>query len=124
MRSLKRTIAFTATAACLLAVSAATLATGSAALHAAATAAHSDYRNAIARCARMNGGEQRRCVQDADAARNAAVIRPQDAPGDAQSIDLNFLPAAEGTQGGAVPPYRELLDLHPVPDYLAVNTAR
>ncbi len=124
MRNLKRTIAFTATAASLLAVPAAALATGSAAAHAAATAAQTDYRNAVTRCHRMTGGERRRCMQDAEAVRNAAMIRAQGLPGDAKRMDLNFLPAADGTRDGAVPAYRDLPDIHLVPDNLAGNAGR
>lgn len=125
MRSLKRTIACTAAAASLVAVPAAALATGSAAAHAAATAAQTDYRNAVARCHRMTtGGERRRCMQDAEAVRNAAMIRAQALPGDAKLMELNFLPAADGAQDGAVPDYRDLPDIHLVPDNLASNAGR
>lgn len=124
MRSLKRTIALTATAASLLAAPVAAPATGSAAVHAAATAAQSGHGNAVALCSRMNGGERRRCMQDAEAARNAAMIRAQDVPGDAKLMDLDFPPATNGTPGGAVPAYRNLPDIPLVPDNLAVNADR
>jgi hypothetical protein len=134
MRRYQRAIAFAATAASLLVVSAVTLAAGSAAYTAAMSAARSDHRSAVAGCNRMSGGQQRDCLRDADAAREAAMIRARDLQGGAKAMDLNLLPAAEGaagnevfeqgTQGGGLPAYRNLPDVQRVPDNLASNARR
>ena len=107
MRRYQRAIAFAATAASLLVVSAATLAAGSAADEAAVSA---------------------------DAAREAAIVRARDLQGGAKAMDLNLLPAAEGaagnevfeqgTQGDGLPAYRHLPDVQRVPDNLASNARR
>lgn len=106
----------------------------SAVVYAADAAAESNYRNAVAGCNRMKGSAARRCMRDADAARNAAEIKAQDTPGDAKSMDLIFRPAAEGatgdagreprTPGGSTPTRWILPDDNGVPDNLAGNTAR
>jgi hypothetical protein len=110
------------------------IAAESAAVRAADAAAQSNYRNAVAGCNRMKGSEARRCMRDADAARNAAEFEARDMQGDARFMDLIFLPAAEGgagdasreqrTPGGITPTYRILPDVKGVPDNLARNAAR
>jgi hypothetical protein len=107
MRRYQRAIAFAATAASLLVVSAVTLAAGSAADKAAVSA---------------------------DAAREAAIVRALDLRGGVKATDLNLLPAAEGaannevfeqgTQGGGLPADRILPDAVRVPDNLASNARR
>jgi hypothetical protein len=84
----------------------------SAALRAADAAARSDYGNAVASCNRMDRDAQRRCMEDADAARNAA----EGATGE----DIHEL----GTPGGGLPTYRKLLDVERLPDNLAGNAVR
>jgi len=134
MRRFKRVTAIAATAAGLLAVSAASFAAGGTTYDAAVTAAQSDYRNAVASCNRMDRDEQRRCMRDADAARDAATIKARDMQDDTKSMGLDFLPAAEGATGddiherdapgGGMPTYRKLPDVERLPDNLASNAVR
>lgn len=132
MSSFKRTTAFAATAAVLLAVPAASFAADSATYDAAVTAARNDYGKAVAGCNRMHGAEQQQCLRDADAARRAVVIRARDMQGGARAMELNLPAAAEGaagddirdqgSQGGGAPSYRKLPSGERLPDNLARNS--
>lgn len=118
MKRTGRVVGFAATAACLLAVSAVTLAAGGDAYEAAVNAARSEHRSAVADCNRMSEGRQGECLRDADAAREAAMIR---------ALDLNFPPPTEGAAGGEAPPPPGkwmLPGVEPVPDNLASNLPR
>lgn len=118
MKCSRRVVGFAATAACLLAVAAATHAAGGDAYEAAVSAARSEHRSAVAGCNIRSEGEQGDCLRDADAAREAAMIR---------ALDLHFPPPTEGAAGGEspVPPGKWMLPgVEPVPDNLASNAPR
>lgn len=118
MKRSRKVVGFAATAACLLAVSAATLAAGGDAYETAVSAARSEHRSAVAGCNRMSDGEQGDCLRDADAAREAAMIR---------ALDMHFPPPTEGAAGGEspAPPGKWMLpDVERVPDNLASNASR
>jgi hypothetical protein len=115
-------------------LSAMSFAAESAVVYAADAAAESNYRNAVAGCNRMKGSAARRCMRDANAARDAAEIKARDTPGDAINMNLIILPAAEGATGdagreqrapgGGTPIYWILPDGKSVPDNVAGNAAR
>lgn len=73
------------------------------------------------------GGAAYEAAVNADAARRVAMVRAQDLQGDAKSMDLDFLPPAEGAAGSKspTPPGKWILPgVERVPDDLASNASR
>ncbi|MEO8717053.1 MAG: hypothetical protein ABI423_02400 [Burkholderiales bacterium] len=117
MKNFKPATVFAAIVAGVI-LSAVSLAAGSAASRAAG--AEADYRNAIAACYRLNGGEARRCIRaaDADAAlREAMTTEAQDRQGGSGALEPD-------AAGGVMPTYRKLPAGEFLPENLARNTVR